>query len=295
MGDWVAIGLRFAASADLMLLAGLALGGGLGRHAPAIGERVIGWLAAVGVVIAIAQFGATCLAMTGNDIAALDQDMLAFMAFETPMGISHIVRAAALGLLAVLCSARRAGPPVIAALTMVALGSLAWSGHAGASEAALGWLHRSSDIVHLVAGAIWIAALMMFARILLFDFEVPGAATSAISALERFSGIGSIIVGAIVVTGSINLVAIVGVEGLSATFKTAYGRLLLLKLSLFVAMLGLAGFNRWRLVPDIRAALGGGGEVAALRRLRLAIMVETTLAFLILAIVAILGTLSPLD
>jgi putative copper resistance protein D len=294
MSDWVAIGLRFAAYADLMLLAGLALGGGLGRHAPAIGGRVIGWAAVLGLVITVAQFGATCLAMTGNDPAALDREMLAFMAFETPMGMSHIVRAAVLGLLAFLCTGR-AQRPAIAMLAIVALGSLAWSGHAGASEAALGGVHRSSDIVHLVAGAIWIGALVMFARILLIDFETPGAAMSAISALERFSGIGTIIVVAIVVTGSISLVAIVGIEGLSATFRTAYGQLLLLKLVLFGAMLGLAGFNRWRLVPDIKAALDGEGEVAARRRLRLAVLAETTLAFLILAIVAILGTLSPID
>jgi putative copper resistance protein D len=294
MSDWVAIGLRFAAYADLMLLVGLALGGDLGRHAPAIGGRAIGWLAGLGAVITIAQFAATCLAMTGNDPAALDREMIAFMAFETPMGISHIVRVAALGLLAILC-AGRAGRPMLAALALVALGSLAWVGHAGASEAALGWVHRGSDIVHLVAGAIWIAALVMFARMLLIDFATPDAATATHSALERFSGIGAIIIAAIVVTGSINLVAIVGVQGLFATFRTAYGQLLLLKLALFGTMLGLAGFNRWRLVPGLKAALGSGEQVAALRRLRLAIIAETLLGVLILAVVAILGTLSPVD
>lgn len=293
MVDWVAIGLRFAAYADLLLLAGLALGGGLGRHAPAVDRRVIGWLAALGVVVTIAQFGATCLAMTGNDTAALDREMLTFMAFETPMGISHIVRAAALALLASLCSTGRAGRAVIAALAVVALGSLAWSGHAGASEAALGWVHRSSDILHLAAGAMWIAALVMFARILLFDFQASGAAEPALAALERFSGVGTIIVGAIVVTGSINLLAIVGLDGLAATFATAYGRLLLLKLAMFGAMLGLAGFNRWRLVPAIRATLQSGEQETAVVRLRRAIIAETTFAFLILAVVAILGTLSP--
>ncbi len=295
MGDWVAVGLRFVAYADMMLLAGLALGGGLGRHAPTIGVRMIGWLAASGVVITVAQFAATCLAMTGNDVAALDREMLTFMAFETPMGISHIIREAALALLAVLCSTRRTARPVTAALAVVALGSLAWSGHASASEAALGWLHRSSDVIHLGAGAIWIAALVMFARLLLVDFSTPGMAVSAIAALERFSVIGTIIVTAVVVTGSINLVAIVGIDGLFATFRTAYGRLLLLKLVLFGAMLGLAGFNRWRLVPNIRAALGSEREATALRRLRLAILAETALALLILAIVAVFGTLSPVD
>lgn len=295
MDGWAAIGLRFAAFADLMLLAGLAFGGCLGRHAPAIDRRVIGWLAALGVVITVAQFGATCLAMTGNDMVALDREMLTFMAFETPMGISHIVRVSALGLLAVLLSTRRAGRPLVAALAVIALGSLAWSGHAGASEAALGWVHRSSDIIHLVAAAIWIGALVKFARILLFDFEMPGAVEAALSALERFSGIGTIIVGAIIVTGSINLIAIVGIDGLAETFATAYGRLLLLKIALFGAMLALAGFNRWRLVPGIRATLDGGEQVMAVSRLRRAVTAETSLAFLVLAVVAILGTLSPAD
>lgn len=295
MADWAAIGLRFAAYADLMLLAGLALGGGLGRHAPAIGGRVIGWLAALGLVITIAQFAATCLAMTGYDTAALDRDMLVFMAFETSMGLSHMVRAAALGLLAVLWVTGRAGLLVIAALAVVALGSLAWTGHAGASEAALGGAHRASDILHLVAGASWIGALVMFARILLFDFKARDALARAGLALERFSGIGAILVGIMVVTGSINLLAIVGIDGLAATFATAYGRLLLLKLALFGAMLALAGFNRWRLVPAFRASLDGPEQVATVRPLRVAIVTETALAFAILAIVAIIGTLSPVE
>ncbi|MDR6851739.1 MULTISPECIES: copper homeostasis membrane protein CopD [unclassified Sphingomonas] len=295
MSDWVAIGLRFAAYADLMLLAGLAMGGGLGRHAPAIGGRVIGWLAILGVVITIAQLAATSLAMTGYDLAILDREMLTFMAFETSMGISHIVRAAALALLAALQLAGRASRSVAAALAIVALGSLAWTGHAGASEAALGWAHRSSDIVHLVAGALWIAALAMFVRLLLLDFATPGAARTALAALARFSGIGGIIVAAIVVSGAINLVAIVGIEGLSTTFGTSYGQLLVLKLILFGVMLALAGFNRWRLVPTLEMALGGDRQAIAQHRLRLAILVETVAAVLILAVVAILGTLSPVD
>lgn len=135
----------------------------------------------------------------------------------------------------------------------------------------------------------------MFVRLLLLDFATPGAATTALAALARFSGIGGIIVAAIVVSGAINLVAIVGVDGLSTTFGTPYGQLLVLKLTLFGVMLALAGFNRWRLVPTLEMALGGDRQAIAQHRLRLAILVETVAAVLILAIVAILGTLSPVD
>ncbi|KQN26034.1 hypothetical protein ASE86_07675 [Sphingomonas sp. Leaf33] len=293
--DWVAVGLRFVAYVDLMLLAGLALGGGLGRHAPPISGRVPTALSAIGVIITVAQFGATCLAMTGNDMAALDGEMLSFMAFETPMGISHILRVATLALLTVICATGRAGRPVMAALAIVALGSLAWTGHAGASESALGWLHRSSDIGHLMAGAVWIAALVMFARILLADFQVPGSPDRAVAALERFSTVGTVLVGAIVITGIINLIAIVGVNGIWASVFTDYGRLLVVKLLPFVAMLGLAAANRWFLVPQLRSSLTDGEHAIALRRLRLAISTETTLAIAVLAVVAVLGTLSPME
>jgi putative copper resistance protein D len=293
--NWAAIGLRLAAYVDLMLLAGLALGGGLGRHAPAIGGRSVTALSAIGVIVTVAQFAATCLAMAGNDVTALDREMLASMAFETPMGLSHIVRAAALGLLTVASATGPARRLTVATLAIVALGSLAWTGHAGASEAALGWVHRSSDIAHLIAGAIWIAALVMFARILLFNFAVPGSSGHAVVALERFSTVGAAMVGAIVVTGFINLVAIVGVEGIWASFRTDYGRLLVLKLTLFTAMLGLAAGNRWLLVPRLKRSLAAGEHAVALRRLKLAIVTETALAFAVLAVVAVLGTLSPVD
>jgi putative copper resistance protein D len=135
----------------------------------------------------------------------------------------------------------------------------------------------------------------MFARILLVDVATPGALEPALAALERFSGIGTIIVAAIVATGSINLLAIVGTDKLAATFATTYGRLLLIKLALFGAMLGLAGVNRWRLVPAIRATLVGGEQSGAVRRLRRTILAESILGLLVLAVVAILGTLSPVD
>ncbi len=290
--DWAAIGLRFAAYTDLLLLAGLALGGGLGRYAPVVDRSVIAWLAALGVVITIAQFGATALAMTGNDVAALDRDMVTFLALETPMGLSHLVRVVVLGLLATSAVLRM--PPLpIGVLAMIALASLAWNGHAGASEATLGFVHRTSDIVHLVAASVWIAALVMFSRLLLLDCRTRETLGSALAALDRFSRFGAIVVGAIVVTGIVNLLAIVGTDGFFAAFMTDYGRLLLLKLALFSGMLGLAALNRWRFVPGARVMVDAGMHGAAVRRLRGAVMTETVLGVLVLATVAILGTLSP--
>ena len=75
--------------------------------------------------------------------------------------------------------------------------------------------------------------------------------------------------------------------------QTTYGRLLLAKLALFGAMLGLAAINRWRLTPALAAAGSDAGAWPAERRIRLSIMLETTAAILILVLVAWLGTLDP--
>lgn len=57
----------------------------------------------------------------------------------------------------------------------------------------------------------------------------------------------------------------------------------------------VAAGNRWLIVPRLQISLAAGEHLIALRRLRLAILTETTLALAVLALVALLGTLSPID
>lgn len=281
MADWAAIALRFAVYADLMALAGLAVGGGL--HWPArAGRRLLAGLAAIGLALTAAQLATTIHALTGGET---DAEMLSFLLLETPMGVSSLARS---GLLAALALGLGSGR-VRAILAFAALASLAWSGHAAASEGALGWLHRGSDIVHLAAGALWIGALVTLLRALLGSAREPESAGQLAAALRRFARVGTLVVVLLAATGIVNLVAIVGIADLRALSGSDYGRLLGLKLLLFVAMLGLAGLNRWRLAPALGRSEDGGR--AALRR---SIGTETALAFAILALVAILGTLSPL-
>ena len=124
-----------------------------------------------------------------------------------------------------------------------------------------------------------------------FPLDEVAAVASARSALTGFAVAGSIIVALIVVTGFINVWMIVGVEGALRLPTTLYGKLLIAKLALFVAMLGLAAANRWRLTP--RLAWASDNDVGGVRALRISIALETGAALLILALVAWLGTLSP--
>jgi putative copper resistance protein D len=95
-------------------------------------------------------------------------------------------------------------------------------------------------------------------------------------------------VAAILATGLINTWEILG----SAAFSvdTEYNRLLLVKIGLFIAMVGIAGYNRQRLTPQLSRARDGA---YAMRQLQWNSLTETALALLILAIVAVLGRMTP--
>ena len=112
-------------------------------------------------------------------------------------------------------------------------------------------------------------------------------------ALHGFGAVGTIVVGTIVLTGLMNAWLLVGLDRVLTLGATLYGRLLIAKLVLFGAMLGLASLNRFRLTPAFEGSIAAGDHVGALRALRLSLGVETACVVAILALVAWLGTLEP--
>jgi copper resistance protein D len=282
-GEGAAVVLRFLLYADLLLLAGLVLCGG--RTAPLVApRRGVVALAVAGLLLTIAQFAAACLAMVGGDIALLDGEMVRFIAFETSMGLASLTRAGLLALLAVLAGFAVTAPLLLSALAAAALATLAWAGHAGAGEGVPGLIHRIADIAHLLAAAIWIGTLALL-LMAITNRAVPRA--SLASALQRFSLVGTIVVALLIVTGLINVWAIAGID-IANLVATDYGRVLLVKLLLFAAMLAFAALNRWRYTPMLMR--DHDAPVAPLRR---SLSLELSLALAVLAAVALLGTLSP--
>jgi putative copper export protein len=75
--------------------------------------------------------------------------------------------------------------------------------------------------------------------------------------------------------------------GFGNLFGSAYGRLIAVKLTFVAAMLCLAAFNRWRLMPRIL-----GGDARAVRGLRFSIHGEMLLAMLILTATAVLTSVT---
>ena len=79
-------------------------------------------------------------------------------------------------------------------------------------------------------------------------------------------------------------------ENVMSLVTTAYGGLLLAKIVLFLGMLHFAASNRFKLVP-VLATFTDGENVR--QRVRRNIGAELILGLLLIAIVAVLGTLSP--
>lgn len=166
------------------------------------------------------------------------------------------------------------------------LGSIAWSGHAGASPGIKGAIHLISDVVHLVAVGAWIGALPPLAVLLSSSIQPANQVSKDVvaAAANRFSTLAMLSVAALAVTGIINTANLAGT--VPALVDTEYGRLLLLKILLFIAILGLAAVNRLWLLPRLPAT-------DAVRRLRRNALLEIALAAAIVLIVGALGTMPP--
>ena len=173
--------------------------------------------------------------------------------------------------------------------TMIAA-SFAWTGH-GAGDGAL---HTGADVLHLLAAAIWIGALVPLAVLVVLSLRPAEQIETQMAhrGLASFSGIGTATVAVLVVTGVVNSWFLVGPDRLGALLTSPYGLLLSFKLVLFAGMLCLAAVNRFLLTP----ALARGVDLpdrTALRRLRFSVLTETAAALLVLIVVSWLGTLAP--
>jgi copper resistance protein D len=184
---------------------------------------------------------------------------------------------------------------VAATLAMGFLGTLAWSGHGGATPGLRGLVHATADVLHLIAAGAWIGGLLPLGLLLSSVEQVPGAVGVSIArdATLRFSTLGVAAVTTLIITGLLNMWFLVG--SVPALVEFQYGRLLLLKITIFVVLLTVAAFNRLRLTPRLAEAAASGSHesIDAMRRLKRNCLIETALGLAILIVVGALGTISP--
>jgi putative copper resistance protein D len=183
-------------------------------------------------------------------------------------------------------SSRSERSVVLLILSGAFLASLAGTGHTQSSTGATKLLQMGSDAVHLLAAGGWLGGLVPLALV-----SARGSRAQAEQGLARFSGMGYAAVAALFATGVINGVILVGTW--ANLFGSPYGRLLLVKIALFLGMVGFAGINRFFLVPALVRNGGVAENGAVLARLRRHIAYEQLLGATVIGIVSVLGTLAP--
>jgi hypothetical protein len=170
------------------------------------------------------------------------------------------------------------------AAAVLLLASTALIGHAGARSDALGWLHLGADVAHLLAAGFWLGGLPALTLVLAQSGRGLIGPTAAAAIINRFSMFGIVAVGLLLITGAVNTWLLS--DSVWSLPATEYGRLLLIKIGLFIVMVAFASINRWHWsarLPAVRA-------IAVIRRNAL---IELGLGLLVICIVGALGTLPP--
>lgn len=199
------------------------------------------------------------------------------------------------GLLIPLLSVAGAKPPWLEAAAVIfaasLVGSLAWAGHAIGAQGIEGIVHPAADVLHLIAAAAWVGTLVPLALLLSMTGEDADLLPVARTATLRFSTLGIVSVATLLLTGMVNAWYLVG--SVSALTGSNYGRLLLIKVALFLIMVGIAAFNWSQLTPRLVRNADAGAVQKARRALCRNATIEVSLGAVIIGIVAVLGTLPP--
>jgi putative copper resistance protein D len=213
------------------------------------------------------------------------------VATETRFGQVSIAR---LALAVLLCAAAAMPMPVArrrwaAVSVILAVGFLigpAWIGHAGATPGSAGQIPLAADALHLLAAGAWLGGLPPLAMLLAAAWysKEPGWAAVAATAIRRFSLLGLASVAVLLASGIINSWYEVG--SVVNLIATSYGRLVLIKLGLFAAMMVIAAVNRLHLTPRLATA-------GTVRRLQNNSLAEIVLGFAAILVVGFLGAMAP--
>ena len=271
-------------------------------------HRQLQWLAWTSLTLAIGSGAAWLVAvaagMSGKPLGtALWQGAAWVVLTRTRFGEDWLLRfalALALGFCLVVHGSQRwranraiGWTALLLAATMLA--TLAWAGHGAATPGPAGDLHLAADVFHLLAAGLWLGTLPPLIMLLAEARQSQDAnwAVVVATATRRYSAMAIASVAVLLVAGVVNTWFLSGT--VPALVGTEYGRLLLAKIALFIAMLMVASVNLLRLTPRLGRSAGGASNVIwrAIARVHSNAQIEAALGLGVLAIVGALGTLPP--
>jgi putative copper resistance protein D len=261
--------------------------------------RLVQVAAVVAFVGAVAWLIGESLSISDDPAEALTSAALWLVLSGTRFGLACAVRIALLVLMLVVPSVTRR-PRTLwrvqaflgASVTM----SFAWTGHGAMGTGSSGAWHLGFDLLHLLAAAAWLGALMPLTILVLSSLRSRSAekAMAALRGLEQFSSIGPLVIALLVLSGIGNSWFLIGPSHWRALYSTGYGITLLGKIGLFGAMLMLAVRNRYWTTPRLHADLAAGRDTRPiLGSLQATVLTEMAVGVLVLLAVSVVGMLEP--
>ena len=230
--------------------------------------------AAVAAVASLSRLPIRAAFLMGGTLDGATDPAILGMVADSPLGASIRLRLAGLALIATVAVGARRGLPVALIGAVLAALSFAVRGHA-LSDPRL--LLGGLVALHVLCLGYWVGGFRPLSRA-----ARDGPPERAGRLAAAFGRHALIAVGLLVVTGATLALVLTGGR---VWVITPWLAMLLSKLAIFAAILGLAAWNRIALTPALTA-----GAPAAARRLRLSIRLEGLLILAVLAVTATLTT-----
>jgi putative copper resistance protein D len=169
--------------------------------------------------------------------------------------------------------------------------SLAWSGH-GQTGGPVAW-HLAADVLHILVIGFWPIGLLPLALVLfaMRKSPTPEKWTVLSVLVRRFSTTSLVSVALLAASGLGNSWFLVG--SFFNLVGTTYGRILLIKIAIFSAMVAIGAVNLLYLKPRLSTPGAGADKESASARLRFNLLAEIACASAVMIIVGILGLLPP--
>ncbi len=224
--------------------------------------------------------------MSGDPAAMVDAPTISTVLTQTAFGSVWAFRLVVSVLLIVALTLQAAGRRPKLLLAMLLLASLGMVGHAVMDRGFDGIVHRANHAAHLLAAGAWTGGLAVLAM-LLFQSRDAVPLSTILAAVRRFSTLGYAVVALVLASGLVNCWFLLPMP--ADLISTGYGLTLTLKIVFVTGMLALALFHRASMLPWL--AHSGGPRLLFFYSL----LTELALAFAVIAVASVLGTLPPMD
>ena len=239
-------------------------------------RRTAGWSALAGGALLVAQYAIEAARMA-DDWSGITDPALQSLALKSAGGAALVARILGLSLVSIGLRLGTSGARTATAIgAILAAGSFALTGHT--SEHPLRALLAPLLVFHVLIVAFWLGSLIP-----LYLTTTRESAERAARVVDAFSALATWLVPGIAIAGA--LMTLLIVRRLDV-FLMPYGWLLIAKVTGFVALMGLAALNKWRLGPAV--ASGDRGSRNAFCR---SVATEYGLVVTVLAATAVMTTL----